>query len=65
MIEELDKMDEELSIETEALRLLVEDHKKVVDFSNQYILKINSIRNKANNKAELLANYIVSSFSEI
>ncbi len=64
LIAELDKIDKEIATQTEALRLLVEKHMKTVDFSNKYNHIINSLRNKANNKAELYSNYIASSFSE-
>lgn len=64
LVEELNKIDREIASDVQVLKQLVEDHKKILDFSNQYMLKINDIRNKANNKAKIIARYIPLSIME-
>lgn len=64
LVEELEVMDLELAAQAEILRTLVKNHKKTVEFSNKYIATVNNIRNKATNKAEVIANYLISNASE-
>lgn len=57
---ELLKIDDEISSEIKTLQNLVKNHKTIIGFSEKYATALRKIVSSAENKSEILKNYIIS-----